>query len=117
MVTISIPLTPPSVNHYLQRRVQGGYALTKEAQAYKDAVTLIARSCRKRIEAARYKVSVHIFLAPGQRGDLDNFLKLVLDGLVAGGQLPDDDAIDELRVFKVRDQAEASTVVYIEELT
>jgi Holliday junction resolvase RusA-like endonuclease len=78
-VRFTVPLVPPSVNHYKMPRKGGGYYLTPEATAFQDAVALLSGG--QSLVARRYAVNLAIYLGRGQRGDIDNFLKCVLDGL------------------------------------
>lgn len=110
---LDVPLTPPSVNHYLQRRRVGGYCLTKEAQAYKDAVILLARAQRRTIEAERYIVDLFVYLNEAQQGDLDNFPKLILDGLAAAGVISNDKHVQDLYLHKRRDAENPRTRIVV----
>jgi Holliday junction resolvase RusA-like endonuclease len=78
-VRFTVPLVPPSVNHYKLPSRDGGYYLTPEATAFKDAVALLSGG--QHLVAKRYAVNLAIYLGRGQRGDIDNFPKCVLDGL------------------------------------
>jgi Holliday junction resolvase RusA-like endonuclease len=78
-VRFTVPLVPPSVNHYKIPSKHGGYILTPEATAYENAVALLSGG--QTLVAKRYSVALAIFLGKGQKGDIDNFPKCVLDGL------------------------------------
>lgn len=101
---MTIPLTPPSVNHYklpIQRTNSNGdlyidFVLTGEAKVYQDAVALIAQGrtvspdtdqLRKRV---RYALYVVVYLGKNERGDGDNFWKCVADSLVKAGVIHSD---------------------------
>ena len=104
VVSLTIPLVPPSVNHlYLPTMYTGrdGYShrgrkLSKEVKAYYDAVAIFARgrTVSPRTDAerrkVRYVVWVDVYLGPKQRGDADNFGKAALDGLVKAGVIHSD---------------------------
>ena len=100
-VKFTIPLVPPNVNNYVRHTRWGGHYLTKEAIAFKEAVALCAR--RQYVAAKKYEISLMIWLGKKQRGDVDNFPKLVLDGLVAAGVIHSDAAVYRLLVEKGRD--------------
>lgn len=84
---ISIDQIPPSVNHYVKHTRTGRHYMTGEAQAFKDA---LAYEVRDRHENGnRFNVTMTITLGKGEKGDIDNFPKLVLDGLAACGMFRD----------------------------
>ena len=103
-VEFTVPLVPPSVNHYkvpVTYRVRGGgtrqgFAVTPEGIAFKAAVAVFARggSVAFRTPAerrtGRYSLDVRVFLGPNQRGDGDNFWKCIGDGLVEAGVIHSD---------------------------
>lgn len=109
-VRISIPLIPPSVNHY--KRTSGGrYFVTKEAVAFMDAIALLRRG--QSITAKFYTVAADIFLGFGKRGDVDNFAKCILDGLVKAGVIHSDAAVEELTLRKHRDRGNPRTEIVV----
>lgn len=79
----TVPLTPPSVNHYKVRFRNGRTVVSDEATAFKAAVAIHARG--EMVEAKRFRVTLLVRLGEGQRGDVDNFPKLCLDGLADAG--------------------------------
>jgi Holliday junction resolvase RusA-like endonuclease len=114
-LSLVIPMTPVSVNHYKKPRRGGfGYFVTKEAKAFKQAVALVAR--KRSVQADSYKVSILIALGKGQKGDLDNFSKLALDSLVDAGVIHSDAAICELFMQKIRDILNPRTEITVEAL-
>ena len=103
-VKFTVPLVPPSVNHYkmpvIVRKAGGhtirSFAVTPEGRAYKAAVqiyargqTIAPRSTTERTKV-RYALRVTVYLGKGQRGDGDNFWKCVADGLVDAGVIHSD---------------------------
>lgn len=115
-VTITVPLVPPSVNHYKKPRRGGyGYYVTKEAQAFKQAVGVCAGRQRALVGVRRYEVEVHIYLGAGDRGDVDNFGKVVLDGLQESGVIHSDAAVTDLILRKRRDRQEPRTEITVRE--
>ena len=101
-VSIVVPLVPPTVNHYVKHTRNGRHYVTKEAKAFKEAVALFAR--RQRImEADAYEVEAHVYLGHGQRGDVDNFGKCLLDSLQAAGVITSDARVTDLILRKRRD--------------
>lgn len=88
-VEMTIPFTPPSVNHYKKPRAGGrGFYVTKEGLAFKSAVCLLAKGrtlspiSKSDRTKVRYGIWVKVFLGKGERGDGDNFWKCIADGLV-----------------------------------
>jgi Holliday junction resolvase RusA-like endonuclease len=78
-VRFTVPLTPPSVNDYVRHTRRGRHYQTQEAIAFKDAVALCAGG--QQIDAQRLAVAITVYLGKADKGDIDNFPKLVLDGL------------------------------------
>ncbi len=105
-VSFTVPGVPPSVNHYKSTR-NGRYYVSKEALKFKADVALCA--AKQYVAAEAYEVHLHIFLGHKQRGDLDNFLKVALDSLVAAGVIHTDSAVTRLVVEKARDRKEPRT--------
>lgn len=112
-LSFTIPLTPPSVNHYvehIQVRARGGHMKTlhiktREAQAWERDFAIFARDMYIVSQSGRFAVTVDIFFAPHETGDVDNFPKCVLDCVAHRHMLRDADLkpctdawIKELRV-------------------
>jgi len=110
-VTFTVPLVPPSVNHYKMRTRKGVTFVSKEAKAFKNAVCICGRGFA--VEAEAYEVTVRIFLGSGKRGDIDNFLKCTLDGIVEAGVIQTDAAITLLHAEKYRDKANPRTEITV----
>src|ERR1700744_1248068 len=100
-ISFMVPLVPPSVNHYVKHTRTGRHYVSKEAKAFKEAVVLF--SCGARLAAKSYKISIGVYLAAGQKGDIDNFLKCALDSLGDAGIIRSDAAITRLSIEKGRD--------------
>ena len=114
-VTLTIPLVPPSVNHYKMRnRRTGNWYVTKEAIAFKDAVAIFARGAQ--VRAKQYSLEAVVYLAKNQRGDGDNFNKCIGDGLKEAGVIHSDAAIKDWRVRVDRDWAHPRTVMTVRAL-
>lgn len=86
-IAFTVPLVPPGMNHYVKHTRRGKHYVTAEALAYKEAVGYIlrGRSCAGRA----FSVEMRIVLGKGQKGDVDGFPKMVLDGLAASGAFAD----------------------------
>lgn len=116
VVRITIPFEPPSVNHYKKVNYRGGkmnWFLTKEATAFMDALYLLSRNMR--LSAETYEVEFCVYQGKGERGDVDNYSKCVLDGLVKAGIITTDSAVTDLRMSKRRDWASPRTEIVVRE--
>ena len=95
-VTLTLPI-PPSTNRYwvyTGKRV----ATSPEAKAYKEAVQLLAK-CE--MISGRVAINVSVFRR-AKRGDLDNYLKVMLDAL-EGVLYENDNQITEIHAFRYDD--------------
>lgn len=112
-MSLTIPLTPPSVNHYV-RHSRGRHYRIKAAD---DFMLLVKQAVKGReIRAAAYRVCIAIFFAPGQKGDLDNFAKVVLDSLVSSGAIDSDSRVTKLLMEKERVHVAPSTFIEVRAL-
>jgi Holliday junction resolvase RusA-like endonuclease len=82
-VTFTVPLVPPSVNHYVKHTRTGRSYVTAEATAFKAAIAVYSRGMA--LSAKTFSVGIAVVLPKKARGDVDNFPKLVLDGLADAG--------------------------------
>ena len=103
-IELTVPWIPPSVNHYkvpITKRLKGGgrvrsYHLTPEARAFRDMLALQARGRtiapygERARELVRYALYVKVCLGAGQRGDGDNFWKVIADSLQRAGVIHSD---------------------------
>ena len=98
---INVPAIPPSVNNYVRHSRSGIHYKTREAEAFAEMVVLAARENRdQKVEAVR--VVIAVCLGPGNRGDIDNFPKVVLDSLVRCKAIRSDASIEKLVLVKTR---------------
>lgn len=96
---------PPTANHRLIPS-KGGRLITSpkmrlwKAEA-KDFVAsqVFEASKRTAIKGDRVAVTIHLTWPDRRKRDIDGPIKPVLDALVAGGAIEDDDLIRELAVF------------------
>lgn len=117
--SFSVPLIPPSVNHYKRPRLMQdltrGYYVTAEAKAFIDAVCVL--SGRQLVPGLYYQVSIEFHIPAGEfnRCDVDNFSKVSCDALTAAGLITDDRYISDLHLAKrpVKDPWDARTVYQI----
>ena len=121
-VHIVVPLVPPTVNHYVKHTRNGRHYVTKEAKAFKSAVALLARQQRACVEAEKYEVEAHIYLGAKQKGDVDNFAKVILDALAEAGVctgtrgVGSDARITDLILRKRRDRKAPRTEITVRPL-
>ncbi len=101
-VEFSVPVLPPSVNHYKQPRRGGGWYRTAESISFIDAVCIFAR--RQSPGGELYEVDVTFCLPPSKwsfsRNDGDNFLKVAFDALGRAGVITNDGRIVDHHVHK-----------------
>lgn len=117
--SFSVPLIPPSVNHYKRPRLNQdltrGFYKTAEAQAFIDAVCIL--SGRQPIAGRFFEVWVKFYLPAESflRFDADNFSKVSCDALTDAGLIPDDRYITDLHLAKRRalDAQDVRTVYQI----
>ena len=86
LLRVFVPGNPASSNHMYGARGNGRGAarhLTTEARAWRDAVTLLTRAWRVPDDAPRPLLAVS-FVFLGGRADVDNMVKLALDGVKLG---------------------------------
>ena len=106
-VSFTVPLVPPSVNHYwietyqynrIIKKTVLAKALSPEAVAFKSAVAVFAKgrtvipvdATKYQLSKVRYALNVTVYLGVGERGDGDNFFKGIGDGLVDAGVIHSD---------------------------
>src|SRR5690242_16125618 len=102
-VRFTVPMVPPSVNHYKKPRGNGyGFYVTPEANAFKCAVSHFAPEADQwdGYSGAEFFVTLHIYLGPKQKGDVDNFAKVCLDSLVAIKLIKTDAKVTRLMIAK-----------------
>ena len=110
-LTITVPGTPVSVNHYVKHTRAGRHYVTNEAKAFKEAVAVLAGG--RSVSAQRYEVEIALHLGKGTRIDADNAGKLPLDSLVSAGVIHSDAAVDRLVIDKFRDRENPRTVITV----
>jgi len=98
----TVPLLPPSVNHYKSPRRGGGWFRAAESIAFIDAVCVF--SGKTMVTGNFYTVEIFFFLGPSKHNlssnDLDNFQKVGIDALVRAGVIKTDGRILDLHLHK-----------------
>lgn len=125
-LSLSIPLEPPSGNHYKSFRVIGKHVswyLTKEAKAWHDAVILEVRDAgycllgtSPEVRGKSHEITYTVYQGSGSRGDVDNYAKVILDGLVKAQVLKSDASVVSLHAHKLRDRARPRTEIHVRAL-
>lgn len=107
-----IPAAPPSVNTLWRRNPRGGMYLNKTARAYYD---LVARAVGDaKLSETWDAVSVWIFVRPTRKaGDVDNYIKPVLDGLTKAGFWRDDAVVRRVSCILCTVRKGGETCVYV----
>lgn len=108
---LSVPMVPPSVNRYVRHTLTGRHYVGKEAKEFKRAVRLLAGG--RTVRAERYELTATVYLGHNQRGDGDNFWKVIADSLVEAGVIHSDAAVDNWLLFKSRDRANPRTEIAV----
>ena len=104
MIELTLPW-PPSVNHYFGYG-RGQVYLKAKGKEYRQAVVdqielqldelkTITEPCKVRIEA---------WMPDRRTRDIDNICKALLDALTKAGVWEDDSLIDDLRIYRARDE-------------
>jgi Holliday junction resolvase RusA-like endonuclease len=113
----TVPLAPPSGNHYKKPSRRGGFLSfyhTPEAKAWFDAVALVAYGME--VFGTEHAVEYRVYRGKGSRGDLDNYSKCILDGLQRAGVIKNDDTVVEMHGYKFRDRENPRTEIIIRAL-
>jgi Holliday junction resolvase RusA-like endonuclease len=121
VLKIIVPITPPSVQHYNHQRVatvKGKHLVmwypSKEAKAWWKAVG--AASGGRALEAKGYEVAYVIYQGHNERGDVDNYAKVILDGIVKAGVIDTDHKVIAMHAYKSRDRERPRTEIFIREI-
>jgi Holliday junction resolvase RusA-like endonuclease len=115
---VSIPLTPPSVNHYMKHRVASlngrdtvmSYP-SREAKEWWKAVGICAGG--RSLIADGFEIAYVVYQGSNERGDVDNYAKCILDALVKAEVIDSDHKVTALHAYKVRDRANPRTEIFI----
>jgi Holliday junction resolvase RusA-like endonuclease len=121
MLKIIVPLTPPSQNHYMRYRVATMHGKptvvaypAKEAKAWWNAVAVAGRG--RSIAAKEYEIAYVVYQGSGERGDVDNYGKCLLDSLVRAEIIDSDHKVFAMHAYKGRDRENPRTEIFIREL-
>ena len=126
-LSLTIPMEPPSGNHYKSFRVIGKHAswyLTKEAKSWITEIALASfqavgcytadGSCDcRQVSGKAHEVTYAVYQGSGSRGDVDNYAKVILDGLVKAGVLKSDASVVAMHAYKFRDRENPRTEITV----
>lgn len=110
-ISFTVPMVAPSVNHYVKHTRTGRHYVTPESDVFKRYVAQFARGAQ--IRWASYEVHITIYLAAKQKGDIDNFPKCVLDGMVKAEVIDSDAKVTVLVLKKFRDPGNPRTEIKV----
>lgn len=120
VLNFTIPLVPPNLNHYkVPVWRQKRFYVTKEAEAFKDAVAICAKQVS--VLGKYFSVEATIYLGKKQKGDVDGFGKLILDALAKAGvfmheskpEFLSDAHVYDLHLRKRRDEENPRTEITV----
>jgi Holliday junction resolvase RusA-like endonuclease len=83
MLTITIPMLPPGVNHYIEHPAAGVHIKSAAAKAWERDFPIFSRG--QFVTGQRFAVTLRFTFGPGDRGDIDGFSKLPLDCAAKAG--------------------------------
>lgn len=112
MKTITLPYPPPLNNLYAT--VRGRRVLSEEGRSFKARAGLLALAEGLRPTSAEVEVAVAIH-RPRKAGDLDNFLKVILDSMT-GVAWHDDKQVRKITAERFEDKENPRAVISIQEV-
>lgn len=122
-ISFTVPLIPPSVNHYKMRTRKGVTFISAEAGKFKADFAIFARgkslcmgmTCAQ-LRKLKYALDVTVYFGPKQRGDGDNLWKCLADVLKECAVIHSDAAVTDWIMRVRRDNANPRTEITIEAL-
>lgn len=98
-VRLTLPY-PPSANRYW-RQWKGRQLVSEEARAYKKAIGWLAKAAGVKLLSGNVRLWINVY-RPRRAGDLDNRLKILLDGL-EGVAFADDEQVEFISLTRFED--------------
>jgi Holliday junction resolvase RusA-like endonuclease len=88
-LTFILPMLPPSVNHYIEHPAKGVHRKSATTVAWeRDFNAMLPANIRgEYVTGNRFSVMLVFIPGPGDRGDVDNRNKLVLDCCAKAGMM------------------------------
>lgn len=84
-ITFSMPMLPPSVNHYVLHPAEGVHIKSKEAKAFERDFPLWSRG--RYVTGENFSIAIKLIPGKRQKGDVDNRNKCLLDCIAKAGML------------------------------
>lgn len=104
VLTVIVPILPPTVNHMYRSNGRGGKVLTDQAQAFRKLVACEARTTARltgwRLPAGALRLDLLLTFGDSRRCDVDNRIKAAIDALALALGF-DDARIDEILIRRV----------------
>lgn len=115
MIELELPY-PPSVNH-THRKVRGRVILSTGARDYRKAVCEALAAAGSPKLAGALAVQIEAFPPDdGNRHDMDNIQKALLDSLQYAGLYADDHQIDEISVTRRKQFGDGAVIVRVKRI-
>lgn len=106
---------PPSVNAYVRHTRKGIHYKTNEARIFETYAALAWKEAGFTPPKAKfYGITIRLYLGAGQRLDIDNSPKVVIDSLVKVGAIESDAFVNHLVIEKYRDRERPRTEVEVD---
>jgi hypothetical protein len=125
-IKLVVPAIPPSVNHYKEPQIirRGRFHTLRweeipEATIFKLTLRSIAHgrslapATLTEQRRTRYILRAVVFLGAGQRGDGDNFWKVIADALTFAQVIHSDAAVADWHMYVRRDRANPRTEITV----
>ena len=84
---ITIPMLPPSVNHYVEHKAQGVHVKSAQAKAWERDWPIWGR--QRFIVGTKFQITLNFRFGPKQHFDVDNLNKCCLDCCARSGMIRD----------------------------
>lgn len=122
-IKFTVPLIPPSVNHYKMRTRRGVTFVSDAAKKFKADFAIFARgkslclgmTC-KQLQKQTYSLEATVYFGPKQRGDGDNLWKCLADALKECAVIHSDAAVKDWIMHVRRDNDNPRTEIEVKVL-
>jgi crossover junction endodeoxyribonuclease RusA len=116
---LTVPMVPPSGNHYKKFRVMPtangkhvpSWYHTADAKVWWEEVALIAAG--RRITGTSLEVQYIVYLPTRRKADVDNFAKCIFDALTRASVIDDDSLVDDFHGHRRYDPLRPRTVIVV----
>jgi len=108
---LTIPMEPPTVNHYVKHTRTGRHYKTALAKEWDKVCALFIQA--DEVVGNTHEVEYTVFQGKGSRGDVDNYGKCVIDSLVRSGVLRSDATVTDMIARKRRDRENPRTEIVV----